>query len=184
MSSQAIPPPIVKQANWQEVTLPFNIGSGRTLFAGLENDSRLRLRIYRLVDDGSLVGRVWFGNGADGPPLHAHGGAIAYVMDEAMGAAGWMSDYPVVAARLQFGYFRMTPLEVDLHLEARVLKVTEKRVEIEARLLLPTGEICVVSSGEFAILSRTKIPPFNEAQLDPQGLIKNPKLKWAPDDAS
>lgn len=177
------PPPIEVPADWQEMVLPFNIGSGRTLYSGLESGARIRMRVFKRQSDGSLVGRVWFGEGADGPPLHAHGGAIAYVLDEAMGAVGWMNDYPVVAAKLEFQYCRMTPLEVDLQLEAKILSATGKRLEVEARVKLPSGETCVESRGSFAILVRSKMRFVEDQNLDPQGFLRNPKLKWAPDDA-
>ena len=35
-----------------------------------------------------LVGRAWFGPETQGPPGHAHGGAVSAVLDEALGAAG------------------------------------------------------------------------------------------------
>ena len=36
----------------------------------------------------------------EGPPGHAHGGSMAAVLDEAMGAAAWMEGHLVVAVRL------------------------------------------------------------------------------------
>jgi acyl-coenzyme A thioesterase PaaI-like protein len=177
------PPPVIRETDWEEMVLPFNIGSGRSLYSGLENDSRLRLRVFRKTSDGSLVGRVWFGQGSDGPPGHAHGGAIAYVLDEAMGSVGWMNLYPVVAARLEFQYVRMTPLFVDLELQAKILSHSSRRIEVETTLLLPSGEVSVQAQGEFAILTRAKAKLFDTPEHDPQGLMKNPNLKWANDDA-
>ena len=179
--SQPLPPEIKLDPDWQELRLPFNIGSGRSLYTGLEQANRLRLRVFRRKSDNVLVGRVWFGEGADGPPGHAHGGAIAYVLDEAMGSVGWMNDYPVVAAKLEFKYFRMTPLHVDLHVEARIKSETAKRLEIEATLTMPDGQKCVMASAEFAVLTKTKAVGFMNPVADPQGFFQNPKLKWAPD---
>lgn len=178
-----MPPLIQKDADWEEVELPFNIGSGRSIYSGLEQDGRLRLRVYRQGATGRLIGRVWFGQGADGPPGHAHGGAIAYVLDEAMGSVAWMNDYPALAAKLEFQYARMTPLEVDLKVEAWIEQTVKKRLIIVANLVLPTGEICVAGRGEFAILQKSKIGQLASALNDPKGLFQNPKLKWAPEDA-
>lgn len=175
------PPPIIKETDWEEVELPFNIGSGRTLFSGLENEGRLRLRVFRRESDGRLVGRVWFGPGADGPPGHAHGGAIAYVLDEAMGSAAWMNHYPVVAAKLEFQYERMTPLNTDLGIEAWIEKESGRRLVTVARLTLPSGEPCVVGRGEFAILSKSKIVALSSSIVDSNNVLKNPQLKWAPE---
>lgn len=177
--SQKTPPAITPDADWVEVLLPFNIGSGRSLYTGLEGIDRLRLRIYKRKSDGHLIGRAWFGEGADGPPLHVHGGAVAYVLDEAMGAVGWMNEYPVVAASLKFDYFQMTPLLTDLEIEAKITNVTDRRVSTEAEIRLPEGDVYVRATGEFAILQKSKIDLLEAHKYDKDGVLKNPNLKWA-----
>ena len=183
----ARPPVIEMNPDWEVVMLPFQIGSGRTVYAGLEagpgGDARLRLRIFRVRSTGEAVGRAWFGPGADGPPRHAHGGAVAYVLDEAMGACGWMNAYPVVAGKLEFHYLQPTPLETDLHITSRIAAKTAKRIEVTAELRLPDGRICVFGKGEFAILSRAQIKSFNQEKSASDGILKEMKLNWAPDDA-
>jgi len=187
------PPPVVPHSDWESVDLPFNIGSGRSIYAGLERDHRLRLKVYRRKGDGHLIGKVWFGVGADGPPGHVHGGAVAYVLDEAMGSVAWMNDHPALAAKLEFQFLRMTPLEVDLDIEAWIQPSepsavpstsATRRLEIIAQLRLPSGEVSVAGRGEFAILSKRKVAAMGAEAFDPQGLLKKPTLKWAPDDAS
>ncbi len=175
------PPEIIRESDWLDVLLPFNIGSGRSLYSGLEAAQRLRLRVFKRQRDGALIGRAWFGPGADGPPLHVHGGAVAYVLDEAMGAVSWMNDYPAMAANLRFEYVQMTPLLTDLTLEARITTVSDRRVSIESEIKLSTGEVCVRGFGEFARLSRKKAAFFETSEHDPKGLLKNPTLKWAED---
>lgn len=183
MKKNLRPPKITMEADWKSVELPFNIGSGRTIYSGLEKDSRLRLRVFQSRKTGQLVGRAWFGHGADGPPLHAHGGAVAYVLDEAMGAVAWMNCYPALAANLQFRYLRPTPLLQDLTVEAKVISVRKKVLKIEAQLRLPTGEECVVASGDFVRVSLEKKKFFDLEKHDPAGVLKKMKLKWAQEDA-
>lgn len=177
------PPPVIPEADWQEIQLPFNIGSGRSLYTGLEGHERLRLRVFRRTTDSHLVGRVWFGPGADGPPGHAHGGAIAYVLDEAMGSVAWMNHYPVVAAKLEFQYERMTPLATDLLVEAWIDQITKKRVLITAQLKLPNGKPCVTGKGEFAILAKSKIAGLLTTSDQDAEFFADPKLKWALEEA-
>jgi acyl-coenzyme A thioesterase PaaI-like protein len=150
-------PLIEIQEDWEIVTLPFQIGSGRTIFSGAATAERLRLSVFRSKTKRSLVGRVWFGDLTDGPPGHVHGGAVAYVLDEAMGSAAWMRNFPVVAAKLSFEYLRMSPLKVELAIEAEVLQTTDRRVFLSAELRLLSGEVCVRASGEFARLSKAKL---------------------------
>lgn len=172
------PPPITIEADWEETVLPFNIGSGRSIYTGLEGDNRLRMRIFRRISDKRAVGKVWFGPGADGPPGHVHGGAIAYVLDEVMGSTGWMNDYPSVAAKLEFQYMRMTPLQTDLHIESWIESATERRLMLVAELRMPNGDVSVKAKGEFAILSKEKLKALASFIDDPSGVLQNPKLKW------
>lgn len=149
-------PAIHREADWDDFELPFKIGTGRTMASGPDADRRLRVCFFRRRGDGHLVGKVWFGDGADGPPNHAHGGAIAYILDEAMGTAGWLHGLPVVAAELQFEYREMTPLYQDLGIDAWIAKQSERRVEIHAHLLLPDGRVAVAAIGQFHKLSEQK----------------------------
>lgn len=178
------PPNIQIEPDWEELSLPFHMGSGRSLYSGLEQEQRLRLRMFRRRSDHHLIAHAWFGEGADGPPGHVHGGALAYVLDEAMGCAAWMNNYPVVAAKLEFEYKQMTPLFSDLRIEAWISAVEKRRVRTEAIVSLPTGETCVIGRGAFAILNRSKIRMIAPHALELTGELGSPELKWSDDDAS
>lgn len=166
-----------------KVELPMRIASGRSLASDLPGgEDRMRIALFKRLADGACVGTAWFGDGAEGPPNHVHGGAVAYVLDEAMGSAGWMNDYPVVARKIDFEFVKMSPLKTEFAIEARITRTTERRVFIEAAFKL--GEqTCVVGHGEFAILSRKRLAMIDAAKQDPKNLLQNPNLKWAPDDA-
>jgi hypothetical protein len=177
------PPKIETPAGATSVELPMFIASGRSLASGLPGgENRMRIRLFKRTADGHCVGHAWFGDGAEGPPQHVHGGAIAYVLDEAMGSAGWMNDYPVVARKIDFEFLKMSPLKVDFTIEARIVKVTDRRIFTEAELKLPNGAVSVRGHGEFAILSKRKLDALDAAKFDPKGLLQNPNLKWAKDE--
>jgi acyl-coenzyme A thioesterase PaaI-like protein len=178
------PPAVEKKSGWDDIDLPFNIGSGRTLYAGLEGANRLRMRLFKDRSTGNIVGRAWFGPGSDGPPGHVHGGSIAYVLDEVMGSVCWGNDFPTVAASLQFQYVRMTPLLLDLEVEAKIKATTAKRVSVEAELRLANGEVFVRGQGEFAILTYAKGEALSKIVPEAASIISRPQLKWAKDDAS
>ena len=121
-------PEVVPEPDWVPVD-PLRIEGGRGSFvSGEPQGHRLRVRYFRRESDGRLVGRAWFGSGAEGPPGHAHGGSMAAVLDEAMGAAAWMAGHKVVAAQLDTSFRRMLPLGTDATLEAWVEKVDERKV--------------------------------------------------------
>lgn len=178
MKPTSTPPPYSRPKGCEDLILPFNIGSGRTIYAGFEGADRLRLRLFKRLSDQHLIGRAWFGQGTDGPPGHAHGGVVAYILDEAMGAAAWASDYPAVAARLDFTYLRMSPMWIDLEIEAWISKATRGRLLLSGEVRMPNGETCVTSHGEFSILEKSKVKML-EPLGPPEKLLENPRLKWA-----
>jgi acyl-coenzyme A thioesterase PaaI-like protein len=106
---------------------------------------------------GRLVGRAWFGPGAEGPPEHAHGGSVAAVLDEAMGAAAWMAGYPVVAARLSVDFRRMLPLGTDCLLEAWVDGVEGRKVQVRGRLTGEGVELFAEAQGLFIQLDEERL---------------------------
>lgn len=178
MSKPTIPA-INVPADWVEVHLPFNVGSGRTMYTGQEQEGKARFRFYSRPGDRAIYGRVWFGHGTEGPPGVVHGGAIAYALDEAMGSLSWLNQYPAVARKLEFEYLRMSPLNVDLHVEARLTLETKDRLEIESTLSLPNGAVCVQGKGTFAVLSRAQAENFKH--VDKDGHMQKAPLKWADD---
>lgn len=171
------PPTVTPEPGWETISLPFSIGSGRTVYSSMAENNRLRLTFFKSGD--RLVGKAWFGEGTDGPPNNAHGGAIAYVLDEYMGGVGWLNDYPVVAVNLNFSYFKMTPLYSDMSVEAWITSVTDRRVHVAAEMKLPNGEVSVTGTGEFAILRREQVERLYSDRFGPGDLEKMKTIKWA-----
>jgi acyl-coenzyme A thioesterase PaaI-like protein len=69
--------------------------------------------------DGELIGWAWFDNQYEGPPTCVHGGVIAMVFDEMLGAANIVSGNPGMTGTLTIRYRKPTPLRTPLRLEAR-----------------------------------------------------------------
>ncbi|HEV8632473.1 MAG TPA: PaaI family thioesterase [Thermoanaerobaculia bacterium] len=126
--SRTLPPPVAAASGWQPLD-PFRLEGGRGSFvSGDPQGDTLRVAYFRRVADGRLVGRAWFGPGSAGPPGHAHGGSMAAVLDEAMGAAAWMAGHIAVAAHLATDFRAMLPLGTDALLEAWVERRDERKV--------------------------------------------------------
>ena len=117
------PPEVVPEPGWTPLEPPRLEGGRGSFVSGDPTGERLRVRYFRRPEDRRLVGKAWFGPGAEGPPGHAHGGSIAAVLDEAMGAAAWTAGHIVVAVRLDTSFQRMLPLGTDATLEAWVDRV-------------------------------------------------------------
>jgi acyl-coenzyme A thioesterase PaaI-like protein len=64
-----------------------------------------------------VVGRVTFGAAYEGPPGCVHGGYVAAVFDELLGAAQSLAGTAGMTARLEIDYRRPTPLQRPLVLE-------------------------------------------------------------------
>ncbi len=95
---------------------------------------RVRVAYFRRGNEPTLLGRAWFGPGAEGPPGHAHGGSVAAVLDEALGASAWLAGHQVVVARLVVDFREMVPLGTDATVEASVVAVDGRKVSCRARL--------------------------------------------------
>ena len=117
---------------------PFELPPGRSFVYGDTGD-RLRVRYFHRGT--ALRASVWFGPGAEGPPGHAHGGAVAAVLDEALGIAAWAAGHPVVAARLVTDFRRMLPLGTVCTVETTVVSVEGRKVRVTGRLAGADGTV-------------------------------------------
>jgi acyl-coenzyme A thioesterase PaaI-like protein len=145
-------PAVVPDAGWQPVQ-PLRIEGGRGSFVtGDPEGDRLRVAYFRHPQGDRLVGRAWFGPGAEGPPGHAHGGSTAAVLDEAMGASAWLAGHIVVAVHLEVDFGRMIPLGTDARFEARVVSTDGRKVRTTGRLHDDAGRDFATATGLFLTL--------------------------------
>ncbi len=140
------------EPGWSPVNPLLAVGTLRSFVSGEPAGDRLRVRYFRRDQDDALVGKVWFGPGAEGPPGHAHGGSIAAVLDEATGCAAWLAGHSVVAARLTIEFRRLLPLGTLATLEAWVEHTDGRKVATRGRLLGAGGEPFAEAEGLFIIL--------------------------------
>jgi acyl-coenzyme A thioesterase PaaI-like protein len=73
-----------------------------------------------LAEDG-LVGTAFFDYQYEGPPTCVHGGVLAMVFDELLGATNIAAGRPGMTGTLTIRYRRPTPLRAPLRLESRCL---------------------------------------------------------------
>ncbi|MDQ1296257.1 MAG: hypothetical protein QG611_235, partial [Bacteroidota bacterium] len=93
-------PELSGEMGWSELKISDSYGSGRAFITGDISNDRIKVRYFKKDSDNSFVARVWFGPSTEGPPGHVHGGSMAAVLDEAMGASAWIAGHTVVAAKL------------------------------------------------------------------------------------
>ncbi|MGI9603536.1 MAG: PaaI family thioesterase [Acidimicrobiales bacterium] len=101
-----------------------------SLFRGEHQALAPPLRLERASDDSGphIVGRVTCGRMYEGPPGAVHGGYLAGLFDDMLGACLSLVDGPSgVTGRLTVRYRRPTPVETPLEFEARPVDVRARR---------------------------------------------------------
>jgi acyl-coenzyme A thioesterase PaaI-like protein len=121
------------EAGWTPLDPSSLVGESLRFVSGEPDGNRCRVR-YFLDGDRRLHARVWFGPETEGPPGHAHGGAIAAAMDEALGLAAWAAGYPVVVGNLNVSFRTMLPLRTVVTLASRVASAEGRKVVVHGRL--------------------------------------------------
>lgn len=121
--------------------LPYH---GPCFICGPDNPEGMGLDWY--ARDGRIRSSFRFGESQQGPRNHAHGGAAAAVLDEAMGAAVWSAGHQVLAANLNVDFRAPVPLGVEVYVEAWVDAVDGRKARAAARLFLPGSERSLVEA--------------------------------------
>jgi len=93
----------------------------------------LSLEIGERADGSAVVrGRARLGLAYEGPPHCVHGGWVAALFDDLLGAAQSLADSPGVTASLTVRYRSVTPIEEPLELEAWIHEDRGQRVVARA----------------------------------------------------
>ncbi len=120
---------------------------GPCFVCGSENPTGMGLQLY--VEGGQVVTTAVLGLQHQGPPGHAHGGSLAAIVDELMGAAAWAAGKAVLAAKIEVNFRAPAPLGAELKGSALVVRQEGRKVFTEARITLPDGRVCAEGAGLF-----------------------------------
>src|SRR5580704_434248 len=145
---------LAPEVGWTSVDSLGALAPIRSLVSGDEASDRIRIAYFRRERDGTLVGKVWFGPGVEGPPGHAQGGSIAAVLDEAMGAAARMIGHRAIASTLRLRFRLKVPLQRVMTLEASIRAAHGPRLHVNAKVCDDTGAPFAEGSGLFV-----RLPP-------------------------
>lgn len=142
---------------------PFPHGMPGRFVVGDPTGERFVARYYRdAADPERLHGKIWFGPGCEGPPLHAHGGSMAAVLDEVLGTLCWLTERPVLAAQLDTTFRAMLPLGTIARAEAWFEGEGTRSVTVVGRLFV--GEVEYARArGVFVQLTEAGVRAAREA---------------------
>lgn len=165
----AVPPLAVPEEGWRPFQ-PFpELAARESFVSGGPSTHRLRVSYFRRQGDRRLVGRAWFGPETQGPPGHAHGGAVSAVMDEALGAAAWAEGHHIVVARLCVDFRAMVPLGTDAAFEAWVESVHGRKVRTRGRLTAADGSLLAEGEALCVMLASDHLEKFEAARAAKAG---------------
>ena len=131
--SPSLPVDLSGEAGWVPFDAPSLVGESLRFVSGEPDGNRFRIRYYR-DDEKHLHARIWFGPETEGPPGHAHGGAMAAVFDEALGLAAWAAGYSIVVGNLNVSFRAMLPIQKVVTMESHVISVEGRKVKVHGRL--------------------------------------------------
>lgn len=120
---------------------------GPCYICGSENPHGMGLALYQ--EDGEILATVTLTVAQQGPPGHAHGGSLAAIIDELMGAAAWSAGKAVLAAHIDVDFRAPTPLGVPLAARAKVVRQEGRKLFTEATIRLPDGRVSAEGKGLF-----------------------------------
>jgi acyl-coenzyme A thioesterase PaaI-like protein len=121
----------------------------RTFVSGDPEGRRLRVRYFLNEAQDRLMTRAWFGEGAEGPHGHVHGGAVAAVLDESMGTASWCLGHPALAVRIEVDFRTKVPLGTTATVETFIESLEGRKLTLRARMTAPEGLVCGEARGLF-----------------------------------
>ncbi len=110
---------------------------------------RLDIRYFVDTSGQRLLGIASFGADAEGPPGFAHGGAIASLIDDAMGTTAWTAGHRVVTLNMSVNMRAFVPLHVPVRVECAVASVDGRKVHVTCRVLSPPDTVHADATGLF-----------------------------------
>lgn len=120
---------------------------GKCFVCGTANPHSIGVTWY--LTGGAITATIALDEHQQGPPGHAHGGALAALLDEAMGFAVWAAGLRVAAVNLNVDYRRPVPLGQPITVTGRLVERGERAIHTEGEIRLPDGEVAAAGRGVY-----------------------------------
>jgi hypothetical protein len=121
------------------------------------------------VIDGAVVGTCTLGLAFEGPPMYAHGGISALLLDQMLGYATSASGHPGLTVALTTRYRGPVPLRTPLRLTAGVSDIAGRKITAWGNLATADdpGTVLVEADGTFIALRPDQADALFGAALNP-----------------
>ena len=126
---------------------------GHCFVCGTENPHSIGLTWW-FVYHGVMTASFSLTQAQQGPPGHAHGGASAAILDEAMGLVVWAAGIKAAAVNIEIDYLKPVPLGQPLTLEARVTVHEQNKTLSSGEIRLADGSVAVSGRGIYVSAPR------------------------------
>jgi acyl-coenzyme A thioesterase PaaI-like protein len=126
--------------------------------------------VVEASEDG-LVGRAWFDYPYEGPPTCVHGGVIALVFDEILGAANIVAGSPGMTGTLTIKYRKPTPLRTPIRLEARCVEIEGRKIRTRGAMYCE-DELTAEADGIFIRLVPERFIQMVVRGVDPEEVME------------
>jgi acyl-coenzyme A thioesterase PaaI-like protein len=104
---------------------------------------------FTVADDNSVFAVIHFDDSKEGGQGILHGGAIAAVLDEAMGTAAGENGTPGYTVTMTYNYKSHIPLHQEVTVRGWIERVEGRKVFAACEAKLADGTIAVTGSGIF-----------------------------------
>jgi uncharacterized protein (TIGR00369 family) len=109
---------------------------------------------FQRTGDGAVEAQVSFDSSKEGPPGYAHGGAVAAVLDEAMGTACFEAGRVGFTVTMTVNYRAGAPLNQPLRVAASVERTEGRKTFTWAALTNVDGQLIADATGIFIMSER------------------------------
>lgn len=115
-----------------------------------ENGFGVRFSHSHDENKDTFIAKFTFLKRHQGPPMIAHGGAIAALLDEAMtAAAAHKVRLPAFTVQMDISYRAPVFLNTEVTIIGQLIKIEGRKVFIEAQVILTDGTIATEAKGLF-----------------------------------
>jgi len=128
------------EPGWERFDAPALVGNSLRFVSGEPEGDRFRVSYFKNTEE-QLVARAWFGPETEGPPGHAHGGAMAAVLDEVLGLAAWAAGHPIVVGNLNIHFRQLLPLMTVMQVNSEIVRVDGRKVLVHGKIIDADGAV-------------------------------------------